>query len=210
MSRLKKLSPLSSFSLVIIKKKYCKSSSQHASLMHRSCPSQCLCLAVKTCHRGLTSQFLHLSRSGSPIVVPRLDNEEWDGREHRDTSSSYVRLPFLSSHLPPCRSGDRYATAGRAMEVWINLTTAGSNCGGTEGGGAWRLRTWKEKRAGERKDWILKHEDEKDWIPRHGRKEEADESMRFGTKMIQNYLKLYLQNAVWVVMDSNTPNRNAK
>lgn len=42
MSRLKKLSPLSPFSLVIIKKKYCKSSSQHASLMHRSCPSQCL------------------------------------------------------------------------------------------------------------------------------------------------------------------------
>lgn len=106
---------------------------------------------LSACQRGLTSQFLHLSRSGSPIVVPRLENEEWDGREHRDTSSSYVRLPFLSSHLPPCLSGDRYATAGRAMEVWINLTTAGSNCGGTGGGGAWRLRAWKEKRAGKKK-----------------------------------------------------------
>lgn len=106
---------------------------------------------LSACQRGLTSQFLHLSHSGSPIVVPRLENEEWDGREHRDTSSSYVRLPFLSSHLPPCLSGDRYATAGRAMEVWINLTTAGSNCGGTGGGGAWRLRAWKEKRAGKKK-----------------------------------------------------------
>lgn len=150
---------------------------------------------LSACQRGLTSQFLHLSHSGSPIVVPRLENEEWDGREHRDTSSSYVRLPFLSSHLPPCLSGDRYATAGRAMEVWINLTTAGSNCGGTGGGGAWRLRAWKEKRAGKKKRLN----------PKTRRTEFLDMKER------NRQMKAWGLGLKWFrTMDDNTPNRNAK
>ncbi len=49
-------------------------------------------------------------------------NEEWRQARTQDASSGYVLLP--------CLSVERYAAVGRAMEVWINLTTAGSNCGG--------------------------------------------------------------------------------
>lgn len=98
--------------------------SQQAALMFCSCLSLCLCRAEKTCQRGLTSQFLHLSRPVSPFVVRRLKTKEETG-EHPGRLLQLCPSYFLSLLPLPWLSVDRYPAIGRPVEVWINLTTAG-------------------------------------------------------------------------------------
>lgn len=101
--------------------------SQHAPLMYCSFLSLRLCLTEKP-----------LSEQADTTVPPSIlfslshccsggKSHEWDRIEgSQDASSSHVLLP---SPVPaPYQSIDRYAAVGRGMEVWINLTTAGSDC----------------------------------------------------------------------------------
>lgn len=120
--------------------------STSASMLHWCTLPARLCAWLKGPVRG------GWHHSSSICLIPPRSLLFW-GRERRKrrartqrTSSSYVLLPPL---LPSPRvSVDRYAAVGGATEVWINLTTARSNCGRVRGR---ESESWSVER---KKSWL--------------------------------------------------------
>lgn len=125
--------------------------STSASMLHWCTVPARLCAWLKGPVRGgWHHSSSHLSHSASLIVVLRAQAKKKRRARTQHTSSSYVLLPPL---LPsPCVSVDRYAAVGGATEVWINLTTARSNCGRVRER-EWELECGRKKKG--KKNWIL-------------------------------------------------------
>lgn len=144
MSRLKKLSPLSPFSLVIIKKKYCKSSSQHASLMHRSCPSQCLSEGADITVPPSVS--FRLSHCCSEARKRRMRRARTQGHLLQLCPSSFSLLPPpplpLRWSICHCREG--HGSLDQSNYCWEQLWRDG-------GRGSMETASVEGKRAGKKK-----------------------------------------------------------